>query len=251
MAKATGRYNLISPKQDLEKGVVLSDLCNFLVSQAIQGWRVYWAGIEFDVTHKGMALLHRLKTNDFAPAWSMTRNLFPHLFQNPNSTIESPLWALRVILAAGIQDQLIDQSLIEPLAGALGLISDWLLTTNTNHFNMRTQRVKEQLSLKMLSLIRSNILKFINQLDALHVVNYNGLLSSIEIGTQNHTIIITRTNMGFLVELQEPDKSAMNRKKPGPAKFSLLHESTLKAFTQGSSTRMQSLILEFNSSLAI
>lgn len=238
MAKATGRYNLISPKKDLEKGLVLNDLCTLSVAQTVQGWKVTWAGIEFDVTQKGMALLHRLKTSDFAPAWSMTRNLFPHLFQNPNSTIESPLWALRVILAAGIQDQLIDQSLIEPLAGALGLIADWLLTTGTNHFQMRTQQAKEQLSLKMLSLVRSNILKFINQLDALHVVNYNGLLSSIEIGTKSHTIIITRTNMGFLVELQEPDKSAMNTRKPGPVKFSLLHESTLKTLAKKPATQM-------------
>nr|AGL73455.1 VP24 [Bundibugyo ebolavirus]AGL73462.1 VP24 [Bundibugyo ebolavirus]AGL73469.1 VP24 [Bundibugyo ebolavirus]AGL73476.1 VP24 [Bundibugyo ebolavirus]QNC49537.1 membrane-associated protein [Bundibugyo ebolavirus] len=251
MAKATGRYNLVSPKKDLERGLVLNDLCTFLVDQTIQGWRVTWVGIEFDIAQKGMALLHRLKTADFAPAWSMTRNLFPHLFQNSNSTIESPLWALRVILAAGIQDQLIDQSLVEPLAGALSLVSDWLLTTNTNHFQMRTQHAKEQLSLKMLSLVRSNILKFISQLDALHVVNYNGLLSSIEIGTRNHTIIITRTNMGFLVELQEPDKSAMNQKKPGPVKFSLLHESTFKALIKKPATKMQALILEFNSSLAI
>nr|ASJ82205.1 VP24 [Bombali ebolavirus]WBH05263.1 membrane-associated protein [Bombali ebolavirus] len=251
MAKATGRYNLISPKQELEKGVVFSDLCNFVVSQTVQGWRVYWAGIEFEVTQKGMALLSRLKTNDFAPAWAMTRNLFPHLFQNPNSVIEHPLWALRVILAAGIYDQLIEQSLIEPLAGALGLIADWLLVTSTAHLNLRARRVKEQLSLKMLSLIRSNILKFIGKLDALHVVNYNGLLSSIEVNTNMHAVIITRTNMGYLVELQEPDKSALDPRHPGPVKFSLLHESTLKAFTEKSTSGIQNLILEFNSSLAI
>ncbi|AAN04453.1 VP24 [Reston ebolavirus - Reston] len=251
MAKATGRYNLVPPKKDMEKGVIFSDLCNFLITQTLQGWKVYWAGIEFDVSQKGMALLTRLKTNDFAPAWAMTRNLFPHLFQNPNSVIQSPIWALRVILAAGLQDQLLDHSLVEPLTGALGLISDWLLTTTSTHFNLRTRSVKDQLSLRMLSLIRSNILQFINKLDALHVVNYNGLLSSIEIGTSTHTIIITRTNMGFLVEVQEPDKSAMNSKRPGPVKFSLLHESAFKPFTRVPQSGMQSLIMEFNSLLAI
>nr|ABY75327.1 minor matrix protein [Sudan ebolavirus]ACR33193.1 membrane-associated protein VP24 [Sudan ebolavirus]AGB56681.1 membrane-associated protein VP24 [Sudan ebolavirus]AWK96647.1 membrane-associated protein [Sudan ebolavirus]QDC12562.1 membrane-associated protein [Sudan ebolavirus] len=251
MAKATGRYNLVTPKRELEQGVVFSDLCNFLVTPTVQGWKVYWAGLEFDVNQKGITLLNRLKVNDFAPAWAMTRNLFPHLFKNQQSEVQTPIWALRVILAAGILDQLMDHSLIEPLSGALNLIADWLLTTSTNHFNMRTQRVKDQLSMRMLSLIRSNIINFINKLETLHVVNYKGLLSSVEIGTPSYAIIITRTNMGYLVEVQEPDKSAMDIRHPGPVKFSLLHESTLKPVATSKPSSITSLIMEFNSSLAI
>ncbi|AER23678.1 membrane-associated protein [Cuevavirus lloviuense] len=250
MARPSGRYNILQTDTFHENTVVKHDLCNFLVTTTITGWDVYWAGHLFHVPNKGIALLTRLKTSDFAPAWTLTKNLFPHLFHNPTSTLKDPVWGLRVILAAALYDQVMEQSLIKPLSETLTLLGDWLLTTETQKFNLRTPRAQEQISLRMLSLVKKHVDNFILKLLELHVINNRGFTSSIEIGNKCNTIIISRTNMGYLVEQQEPDKSALRKTKPGPVKFTLVHEDAFRDFKPERSS-INLLIMEFNSSLAI
>ncbi|AZL87828.1 membrane-associated protein VP24 [Dianlovirus menglaense] len=253
MAKYSSRYNLTPINQQVTEIDQLQTLVIWKRTPTVGGWEVQWGSFKFDVPNSGMALLHHLKSTYVVPEWIQTRALFSHLFQNANAAIIEPHLALRVLIGVALKDQELQQALLPGLKSVLHMISEWLLLENSSTIFISSSVVGEYITSQMIRSVHRGICFFFSKLFKLHVVNDQGKASSLEIIMTGQQVIITRVNMGFLIEVRAINASGRENESvvQNPIQFGLIVESVLREHCPPDNTGPLNLTQYVNSRLAI
>nr|WMZ41128.1 membrane-associated protein VP24 [Dehong virus] len=253
MTSLSTRYNLTPPITFNNGGCNLTSAAIWVKEPALEGWIISWAGLTFKVPNTGTTLLKHLKSEFVVKEWQQTRELFSHLFKNQNSSIVEPHLALRLLLGISLRDQELQQSLIPGFRSIVHILSEWLLNDTTTSININPQLLSTYLTEDMFKILIRGIKKFFLKLFSLHIINDRGLPSSIEMKIPNQQMIITRVNMGFLIEKQAlvTDPCYGELEQTGELHFGLVIESVLREHLDLDPNQPLNLTQYINSRIAI
>nr|AGL73413.1 viral protein 24 [Orthomarburgvirus marburgense]AGL73420.1 viral protein 24 [Orthomarburgvirus marburgense] len=253
MAELSTRYNLPANVTEKSINLDLNSTARWIKEPSVGGWTVKWGNFVFHIPNTGMTLLHHLKSNFVVPEWQQTRNLFSHLFKNPKSTIIEPFLALRILLGVALKDQELQQSLIPGFRSIVHMLSEWLLLEVTSAIHISPNLLGIYLTSDMFKILMAGVKNFFNKMFTLHVVNDHGKPSSIEIKLTGQQIIVTRVNMGFLVEVRRIDiepccgETVLSES----VVFGLVAEAVLREHSQMEKGQPLNLTQYMNSKIAI